>query len=108
MENSMVTCWDSSGFNLRSVTSAMLCKYLGECSVHKRGIHDGEMKSISTAEGHHAAIVNMYKENKIPLPEGFDEVVCSYLNLRLVNSFVGMERIHCWIQESDRKFSAQW
>ena len=55
----------------------MLCKYLGECSVHKGGIHDGALKSISTAEGHHAAIVNMYKDEEMALPKGFNEVVYS-------------------------------
>ena len=78
LENYSTICWNASGkFSLQGVTSEMLCKYLGECSVHKGGIHDGALKSISTAEGHHAAIVNMYKDEEMALPKGFNEVVYS-------------------------------
>ena len=81
-DNYSVLCWDEQGaFHLECVTAEMLCEFLGESSVEEDGQANRRMKSLSTAEGHHSAIVNLYRDRKIELPEGFERVCFIHLSL---------------------------
>ena len=59
---------------MECVRAEMLCEFLGESSVEDDGQANRRMKSLSTVEGHHSAIVNLYRDRKIELPEGFERV----------------------------------
>ena len=68
-------CWDPEGmFHLECVTSEILCEFIGANTIENDGEANRRMKSLSTAEGHHSAIVNLYKDFKMELPEGFERV----------------------------------
>ena len=64
---------------MECVTAEMLCEFLGESSVDDGGLSYRRMKSLSTAEGHHSAIVNLYRDRKVELPEGFERVCLIHL-----------------------------
>jgi len=78
-ETHHVICFDEKEkFYLECVTAEMLSEYIGIVCVYDGGSKDGQVKSVSTAEGHHAAIAKLYKDKKLDMPNGFDPVFNTY------------------------------
>jgi hypothetical protein len=69
------SCFVGDDLQIVNVTTAMLKQFIGEMSIWQVGKKKGQMKSHSTPEAYHAAILNLYKKYDASLPEGFKEVI---------------------------------
>lgn len=64
LEQCHPSCWDDDNtFQLSRVRTSHICEYLAKCS-----IKDGKMLAYSTPEANHSAIVDMYKQAKLNIP----------------------------------------
>ena len=64
-------CWGNDDLSpvLQRISSTMMCTSILLNSINK----DGTMESYSTAEGHRSMMVNLFKKEKMRLPETFGQ-----------------------------------
>ena len=73
LKNDSPACWNDGNDiipDLNRVSAAVMCKFISVQSIEAR---TGNMKSYSTPEGHHSMFVNLFGQQKVRLPETFED-----------------------------------
>jgi hypothetical protein len=75
-------CFTNNNIVYNNITAAILHEYIGDESLFKEGtIKAGHMKSHSTIEGIHAALLQLFRKNNTPIPADFDEVLIFFFDV---------------------------
>ena len=90
-------CWDEdSKFQLSRVTTSMVCEYIAVTSQKA----DGTLLAPSTPESNHSAIVDMYRTERLRIPDGLNvewlQFIKGFKNRTADNIAAGIQAPNYW------------